>query len=142
MNNEDWYALDTNWIDSNLPDEDCYDSNSYESIKSKLENFMKRFTEIWVDSGKKEVKNSCCHYLNRFKKTVNRFTVNLFRKTVNRFTAILFRKIWLDSKGVTQGKWTKGMLDMNHESNQVIHGRIFHIWQHTRQQGITRHNET
>jgi hypothetical protein len=22
-------------------------------------------------------------------------------------------KVWLDSKGVTQGKWTKGMLDMN-----------------------------
>ena len=39
--------------------------------------------------------------------------VNRFKKTVNRFTVILFRKIWLDSKEVTQGKWTKGMLDMN-----------------------------
>jgi len=34
-------------------------------------------------------------------------------KMENRFTAILFKKIWLDSKGVTQGKWTEGMLDMN-----------------------------
>jgi len=117
------------------PGEDWYDSNSYESIQSKSESFMIRFTKIWVDSGKKEVKNWCWQHLNRFglfvnrfKKTVNRFIVNLFRKTVNRFTTILFmktvnrfttilfKKIWLNSKGETQGKWTKGMLDMNNES--------------------------
>ena len=100
------------------PDEDWYDSNSYESIQSKSESFMIRFTEIWVDSGKKEVKNRCWQHLNRFRlfmnrfkktmnrfrKTVNRLTAILFRKTVNRFIAVLFRKIWLDSKGETQGK--------------------------------------
>jgi len=31
---------------------------------------------------------------------------------------------------------------MNHESNLAIHGKIFHIWQRTRHQGITWHNET
>jgi len=35
------------------PDEDWYNSNSYESIQSKSESFMIRFTEILVDSGKK-----------------------------------------------------------------------------------------
>jgi hypothetical protein len=38
------------------PDEDWYDSNSYESIQSKSESFMTRFTEIWIDSGTEEGK--------------------------------------------------------------------------------------
>jgi len=38
------------------PDEDWYDSNSYESIQSKSESFMIRFTEIWIDSGREEGK--------------------------------------------------------------------------------------
>jgi len=132
MNNEvDTHQTQIESIQISL-DEDWYDSNSYESIQSKSESFMIQFTEIWVDSGKKEVKNICWQHLNRFKllwidsmvnrfkktvnlfrKTLNRFTAILFRKTVNRFNAILFIKNWLDSKGVTQGKWTKEMLDMN-----------------------------
>ena len=94
-------------------DEDWYDSNSYESIQAKSESFMTRFTNIGIDSGKEEVKNWCWQHLNRFKKTVNQFNVNQFTKTMNWFITILFRKIWLDSKGVTHGKWAKGMLDMN-----------------------------
>jgi len=169
MNNEDWYASDTNWIDSNISNEDWYGSYSYESIQSKSGSFMIRFTGIWIDSGKEEVKNWCCQHLNRFKKTVNRFTVNgfkktvnrfivilfrktvnrftmiLFRKTVNRFTVMLFMKIWLDKKGVTQGKWLEGMLDMNQwimtRIKQFTKG-LSYTWRHTRHQRVTWHNET
>ena len=120
------------------PDEDVYDSNSYESIQSTSESFMIQFTEIWIDSGREEGKLTLSTiesihsfsesiHMNQFKKTVNRFIVILFRKTVNWFTVILFRKIWLDSKGDTRkmdrrNAWYESM---NHESNQAIHGRIF-----------------
>jgi len=104
-------------------DEDWYDSNSYESIQSKSESFMIRFTEIWVDSGKKEVKNRCWQHLNWFRLFVNRFSCESIQENSesihyesiqeNCESAILFKKSWLDLKGETQGKWTKGMLDMN-----------------------------
>jgi len=68
----------------------------------------------WIDSNMNWFKKTVNRFIvNLFRKTVNRFTAILFMKTVNRFTAILFKKIWLNSKGVTQGKWTNGMLDMN-----------------------------
>jgi len=104
------------------PDEDWNDSNSYESIQSKSENFMIRFTKIWIDSGKEEVKNWCCQHLNRFtcesiQENCEAIHCDTIKKTVNRFTAILFSKIWLNSKGVTQGEWTKGMFDMKLKSS-------------------------
>jgi len=97
-----------------------YDSVKFESIQARkkwkidADNIWIDSNLLWIDSmvnGFKKTRNRFT--VNLFRKTVNRFTTILFRKTVNRFTTILFRKIWLDSKGVTQGKWTKGMLDMN-----------------------------
>jgi len=58
--------------------------NKFESIQTMLESLMNRFTKIWVDSGKKEVKNWCWHHLNLLRLFVNRFSVNRFKKTVNR----------------------------------------------------------
>ena len=107
------------------PGEDWYDSNSYESIQSKSESFMIRFTKIWVDSGKKEVKNWCWQHLNRFglfvnrfKKTVNRFTVNLFKKTVNRFTVYYSGKLWIDSLRYYSGKFNSIQKEWHKEDGE------------------------
>jgi len=106
-----------------------FDSKTFESIQAR-KRWKIDVVNIWIDSQILWIDS----HVNRFKKTVNRFIMNLFRKIVNRFTTILFRKIWLDSKGVTQGKWTKGMLDMN----QWIMNRIkqftegFSIYDNTR----------
>jgi len=97
-----------------------YDSLKFELIqvrkkwKIDADNIWIDSDFLWIDSMVNRFKKTMNRFtVNLFRKTLNRFTVILFRKTVNRFTAILFTKNWLDSKGVTQGKWTKGMLDMN-----------------------------
>jgi len=122
-----------------------YDSKTFESIQAR-KRWKIDAVNIWIDSHVNRFKKTVNRFtMNLLRKTVNRFTTILFRKTVNRFTAILFRTIWLDSKGVTQEKWTKGMLDMNQWfMNQIKQlTEWFSIYDNTRDiKGITWHNET
>jgi len=71
---EEWNVSSDNWVDSNSPEGFDTIQNKFELIQTMLESLMSRFTEIWIDSGKKEVKSRCWQHLNWFILFVNRFT--------------------------------------------------------------------
>jgi len=117
-----------------------YDSLKSESIQ-KRKKWKIDAVNIWIDS-----------YVNRFKKTVKRFIVILSGKLWIDSLRYYSGKLWIDSLRHYSVKFDSIQKEWHKEngqkecliwnSNQAIHRRIIHIWQHTRYQGITWHNET
>jgi len=90
-----------------------YDSLNFESIQTR-KKWKIDADNIWIDLDILWINS----IMNRFKKTVNRFTVNLFKKTVNRFTVYYSGKLWIDSLRYYSGKFNSIQKEWHKEDGE------------------------